>query len=343
MKDFLSWTKHRKDAFWKKKKRFDLLLIKTFRRYCMFCLPLMLLLIWLHLLVFSYYVHKETQLMAPNTLLVNSVVRYPYPMLQSVLGEASKSQSVLQAQYVADRIFAKAAVILDNDSQVVLFSKNPNLRFSMASTTKIMTTLVALDYFKLDDVLTIKTTAVEGVVVGFRKGERVRFEDLLYAMLLPSGNDAALAIAGNYTGGIAAFVEKMNKKAIMLHLANTHFADSTGLEDDGDYTTALDLARLSSLAMKHDIIAKIVGTKHKVITTIDGNIYSLSNLNKLLDTYGVNGVKTGFTYDAQGVLATSKMEGGHRLIIVVMKSKDRFLDTIRLLELVDGKIAYLQF
>lgn len=144
-------------------------------------------------------------------------------------------------------ISALAAIVIDDDSKAVLFSKNPTLLFSMASTTKIMTALVALSYYKMGDVLTVHSDNVEGVTIGFTKGQRVLLKDLLYAMLLPSANDAALALAQNYPGGESAFVNKMNELARSFHLYNTHFGDAAGLLDDKDYTTPLDLVRLSSL------------------------------------------------------------------------------------------------
>lgn len=239
-------------------------------------------------------------------------------------------------------ITAKAVVVMDKDSKTVLFSKNPNLLFSLASTTKIMTALVSLEYYKMDDVLTIRTENVEGVNVGFKIGEKLTFENILYAMLLPSGNDAALALAQNYPGGEKAFVKKMNEKAKLLHLANTNFADSTGLEDSRDYTTPLDLARLASVALENETFAKITSTKTWEITDITGeNKYFLNNLNKLLGTQDVNGVKTGYTTEAGQVLVTSKREGEYTLIIVVMDSQDRFGDTSKLLEAIAGNINYL--
>ncbi|MBF8250184.1 MAG: Peptidase protein [Candidatus Levybacteria bacterium] len=237
---------------------------------------------------------------------------------------------------------AKAIIIMDKDSKTVLFAKNPNLLFSMASTTKIMTALVALDYYKMDDVLTIQTENVEGVNVGFKVGEKLKFADILYAMLLPSGNDAALALAQNYPGGKDAFVKKMNEMAHLFHLNNTNFADSIGLEDSRDYTTPLDLARLASKTMENEIFAKIVATKAWEITDVTGgNKYSLTNLNKLLGIQGVNGVKTGYTTEAGQVLVTSKKEGDHTLIIIVMDSQDRFFDTSKLLYKISGNVNYL--
>lgn len=254
---------------------------------------------------------------------------------------ASKQYPIFKSPIDPD-ISAKAVVIMDKDSKVVLFSKNPNLLFSMASTTKIMTSIIALDYYKMNDVLTIKEEKVEGVNVGFTIGEKLLFRDILYAMLLPSGNDAALSIAQNYPGGEDAFIKKMNEKAKALHLTNTNFADSIGLEDSRDYTTPLDLARLASIALENEVFAKIVTTKTWRITDVTGgNKYLLKNLNILLGVQGVNGIKTGYTTQAGQVLVVSKKEGEHTLIIIVMDSQDRFFDTSKLLDEISGNINYL--
>lgn len=239
-------------------------------------------------------------------------------------------------------ITAKAAIITDVDTQVVLYSKNPDLRFSMASTTKIMTALTALDYFKPDSVLTIQTPNVEGSGLGFVPGEKFSFEDLLYAMLLPSANDAAVAIADNYPGGMETFVRDMNEKAADLHLYNTHFSDPTGLDDDGDYTTVVDMAHLASSALKNNYFTTITSTKQKMISTIGNtNQYQLTNLNKLLGTEGVTGIKTGTTTGAGEVLVTSSVENGHEFILVVMNSTDRFEDTKILLDFIKKNVNYI--
>lgn len=266
-----------------------------------------------------------------------------YPRIGFVLGEQSNSNNQ-KSNDLLKEISAESYIVMDDDSKVVLLSKNENFRFPLASTTKIMTALVALDYFKFNDILTVKTKIVEGSVVGFETGEKFYLEDMLYAMLLPSGNDAALAIAQNYMGGETEFVEKMNEKAKSLNLYNTHFSDTTGLSDDSDYTTVVDLARLSSVAIKNSVIKKITSTKQKEISTIDGKkTYSFSNLNKLLGIDGINGIKTGYTDEAGGVLATSRTDerNGKNLIIVVMKSQDRFSDTQKLVSLFNGRITYL--
>lgn len=239
-------------------------------------------------------------------------------------------------------ISAKGAVVLDKNSQVVLYQKNSNLRFAPASTVKIMSALVALDYYRPDSILSVKTATVEGSVLGVEPNDKFSFSDLLYAMLLPSANDAALTIAQNYPGGESGFVAKMNEKARKLHLLNTSFADPIGLEDNKDYTTALDLARLTSIALENNEFTKVVATKNKFIKSAGGNEYFLYNLNKLLDVPGVSGVKTGTTEGAGQVLVTSKKIGNtnQEVIIVVMQSQDRYIDTEILLNYLNG-ISYL--
>jgi D-alanyl-D-alanine carboxypeptidase len=205
-----------------------------------------------------------------------------------------------------------------------------------------MTALTALDYFKRSDILTVKQATDEGSILGLVAGEKMTFENLLYALLLPSANDAALVIAQNYPGEEQAFVKAMNEKAKTLELFNTHYADPAGLVDEGDYTTPFDMARLASFAVQNPTLKKIVGTKEKVIGDTSGAlVYDLTNLNKLLGIDGVNGVKTGYTEEAGQVLVTSKDEKGKTIIIVVMKSEDRFMDTAKLLDLVSNNLTYL--
>lgn len=239
---------------------------------------------------------------------------------------------------------AESAIIMDDDSQVILFSKNPTLRFAMASTTKIMTALVALDHFKPNDVITIYDGNADGAVVGFGKGEKVYFIDVLYGMMLPSGNDAAYAIADNYPGGKPAFIDAMNKKTKELRLDNTQYSDVAGLNDDDNFTTSLDLVRLASVALKHKTLTEVVNTKSRVLTTVDKRkSYPVKNLNKLLGYDGVIGIKTGFTEGAGGVLVTAKEDQGRKFILAVIKSQDRFADTLSLLSYLKDNVVYEHF
>lgn len=242
----------------------------------------------------------------------------------------------------APQISAESAIIYDDTAKVVLYEKKPELRFSMASTTKIMTAIVAMEYFKFNDVITIQNINNEGAIVGFPVGEQILFEDILYALLLPSANDAAFAIAESYPGGMPAFVNKMNEKAVELNLKLTHYADPSGLDDDGNYTTVVDLAKLTSYALSNHEIAKIISTKDKTISTLKGSkVYHLKNLNKLLGEYGVIGVKTGFTQGAGEVLITAKYEKEHLFIIIVMKSQDRFADSETLLKYITNNVNFI--
>ncbi|MBI4097007.1 MAG: D-alanyl-D-alanine carboxypeptidase [Candidatus Levybacteria bacterium] len=293
----------------------------------LFLLPLILL----SVLAFFYQMDTSVKKELSETSLPSDVTDYTiaaYPLFK---------------QSITPFISAQSALVMEDASKVVIFSKNPGLRFSTASTAKVMTALVGIEFFAPDDVLTFSREKVEGTVVGFKKGESMRFSDLLYALLLPSGNDAAYAIADNYPGGTSAFVEKMNEKARSLYLLNTNYVDPAGLDDEGNYTTAYDLANLSSRAIKNPILTNIFATKRKVIANASGTgTYELESLNKLLGINGVTGIKTGFTQGAGGVLATSKIDNGHVFIIVVMKSQDRFFDTQTLLSLVSNNITYFQ-
>lgn len=288
--------------------------------------PLILLVILFTLVVFNDELNSTIPPQSFDPLQVNTPL-YPYPFVKAVQ---------------TPEISAKSAIIVDRDSQVILFSKNSQLRFSMASTTKIMTALTALDYYGLNDILIVKRSYVAGSGLNLYPGEQFRFSDLLYAMLLPSANDAAQAIADNYPGGSEAFVHRMNEKAKSLHLINTHYADPTGLEDDGDYTTVIDMARLASYATLNPTFAKVTATKYHTITTSNfTRQYQLTNLNQLLGIEGVNGIKTGTTEGAGEVLVTSTVKNGHTYIIVVMNSLDRFYDTSTLLHFIDNNVQYI--
>jgi serine-type D-Ala-D-Ala carboxypeptidase (penicillin-binding protein 5/6) len=294
--------------------------------FALFLIPLILIVILAIINLSIYHIELDIQNNSLNTLRTTSKLN-PYPLVNNE---------------ETPEITAKAAIILDSDSQVILYSKNPDLRFSMASTTKIMTAITALDYYDNNSLLTVKSAGVEGSTIGLLPGDTLSFEDILYAMLLPSANDAATTTANNYPGGIDAFVQKMNEKAAALYLTNTHFSDPTGLEDDGDYTTAIDMAHLASYAIKNEEFTKITSTKQKVITSIEyRKQYVLNNLNKLLGTDGVTGIKTGTTQGAGEVLVTATLENGHQFIIVVMNSTNRFSDTKILLDFIKKNVRYV--
>jgi len=286
---------------------------------------IILFIVLITLTVYNTSIKQEIAELTPITTSSINLATYPY---------------ITNA--LTPQITAESALIYDTTSKITLFEKKPSLRFSMASTTKIMTALTALEHFEKTDVITIKNTYTEGAIIGFLPGEQLSFENMLYALLLPSANDAAYAIAENYPGGLGEFVAKMNKKASALKLNYTHYADPSGLDDDGNYTTTSDLAKLASYALTQKDFAKIIATKTKVISTIDGtNTYTINNLNKLLGENGVIGMKTGYTQGAGEVLVTAKKEKDHIFIIIVMKSEDRFQDTEVLLRYVSDNIKFI--
>lgn len=290
----------------------------------LFLLSYLLLIIFGGLVAGNYYISRQVQERIPPVRVQSAAIN-TYPMFRFPYEPFISAQS---------------AIIMDDLTKRILYVKNPTLRLSTASTAKIMTALVAMDYYKPNDLLTVKGNRYEGTIVGFPQGETIYFDDLLYAMLLPSGNDAAYTVAENYPGGMEAFVAKMNEKAKELNLKNTRFADPAGLQDDGSYMTVVDLARLCAEAMKNQAFARIVSTKEKIFSTPTGNTYDVFNINKLLGTNGVIGIKTGQTMGAGEVLTTAKMEGGRKFIIVVMQSTDRFGDTQSLLNLITNNITY---
>lgn len=306
-------------------KDFQLLNNKFIKKYLL-VFPIILFILFL-ILLFITFIFKVL-------IFANKTYLIPFSVSQKPKFPVIKTNFVPQ-------ISAKGAIIMDADSKVVLYSKNPSLRFSTASTTKIMTALTAIDHFNLADVLTVFQATNEGSVLGLKQGEQMTFENMLYGMLLPSANDVALAISQNYPGSSEAFIKEMNLKAKDFKLINTHYQDPAGLEDSGDYTTPFDLARLASFAVKNDIFKKIVATKTKTIYSLNGDVYEVANLNKLLGIEGVNGIKTGYTKEAGQVLVTSKIEKGKTIIIVVMGSEDRFLDTEKLLDLISNNLTYL--
>ena len=230
-------------------------------------------------------------------------------------------------------ISSRAYIIYDVGTRTVLSGKNESLRFAPASTVKVITALIALEHYNLDTVLTVTgIDAVEGSKMDLVEGEQITVRNLLYGMMLPSGNDAAYILAKNYPDGVEAFVHKMNEKVKELNLANTKIFDPAGF-DDRNYSTAFDLARLASYAIENNDFAKIVSTSYITVSDITGQIiHELYNLNELLGVRGVNGVKTGFTDEAQGVLITSILQDDRTYIVVVLNSQDRFFDTRNVIE-----------
>jgi D-alanyl-D-alanine carboxypeptidase (penicillin-binding protein 5/6) len=254
--------------------------------------------------------------------------------VNNIPGTISDEYVPTLAKNISDlNVNSKAFIIYDPATRSVLASMNEELRFSPASSAKIMTAAVVLENFPLDKIIAANNiSSVEGSKMGLYEGEQISVRNLLYGLMLPSGNDAAFVLSNSYPGGEVAFVSAMNKKVQDLGLKNTRFFDPAGYADD-NYTTAYDLARIAAYAMKNSTFAKVVSTKKIKVTDSAGAIvHDLSNINELLGTRGVTGIKTGYTDEAGEVLVTSFVNNGRTYIIVVLGSQDRFGDTKKILK-----------
>lgn len=217
---------------------------------------------------------------------------------------------------------AGAAVVIDAISGRVLYEKNAYSKRAMASTTKIMTAIVAIENGNLDDSVTVSKRAAEiwGSTIGLKKGQKYTLRELLFGLMLPSGNDAAIAIAEHIGGSVEAFVGMMNDKALELDAKDTQFKSPHGLDMDGHYSTAYDMAIITRYALNNPVFSSIAGTKRASIPGI--NLY---NTNEMLDAYpGADGVKTGYTGKAGRCLVTSATRDNWRIISVVLNCSTRY-------------------
>lgn len=231
---------------------------------------------------------------------------------------------------------AQSAVLIDAASGQVLYGKDEHVRLPMASTTKVMTALCAAELGELQRVIRIPAAAVgiEGSSVYLRAGEKLTLEQLLYALLLASANDAATAIAISLCGSIEAFAERMNEKAAELGLKHTHFENPHGLDSEQHYTTAHDLALIARAALQHPTLRKIMATR-SITIPLDGapSGRTLVNHNKMLRNYaGAIGVKTGFTKKSGRCLVSAAEREGLTLIAVTLHAPDDWNDHARLLD-----------
>lgn len=237
------------------------------------------------------------------------------------------------------QINSRSAVVIDRETSKILYGNNEFDVRKMASTTKIMTAIVVLENANLNDVVTIskKSANTGGSTLGVHEGDKITVNDLLYGLMLKSGNDTAVALAEHVGGSLEGFSDKMNSKARELGLENTHFVTPHGLDNDNHYTTAYELAIITNYALKNDTFAKIVGTKACAVT-INGIPKEISNTNELLGSLdGVYGVKTGFTNGANRCLVTSCKRGNLDVICVVLGAdtkKFRTQDSIKLINYV---------
>lgn len=235
------------------------------------------------------------------------------------------------------KLDSRIALVYDRASGRILFDKNGNKTTPMASTTKIMTAIIVVENSNLSDIVTIdsKSAGTGGSRLGLKKNDKITVNDLLYGLMLRSGNDAAVALAIHVGGSVEGFAELMNKKAKELNLTSTHFMVPHGLDMDGHYTTAYELAKMADYALKNEKLKEIVSTKTCTIN-INNNPKVISNTNELLGSVsGVYGVKTGFTNGAGRCLVTACKRDSLDIITVIIGAdtkKIRTSDSMKLIE-----------
>lgn len=240
---------------------------------------------------------------------------------------------------------AKSAVVLDVDTGRVFYEKNANAKLAIASTTKIVTAITAIENVKdIDAVIRVddKAIGVYGTSIYLQRGEELSIRELLYGLMLRSGNDAATAIAISVGGSIDGFCEMMNNTAKKVGAMNSQFMNPHGLDEDGHYTTALDLAKITAYALNNEIFAEIVKTKNIKIGGVEYDRY-LVNKNKLLTTLeGCIGVKTGFTDDAGRCLVSACERNGMRVVCVVLNCGPMFEESANLINAVYEKYQMIE-
>lgn len=257
--------------------------------------------------------------------------------IESTLNEINKTIETSGEISAPLNLNCRSCVVIDRKSQTIMYSKNETSKVKMASTTKIMTATVIIEKCDLNQTVEVskKAAGTIGSRVGLKTGDKITIRDLLYGLMLCSGNDAAVALAETAGGSIEGFSELMNNKAKELGLTNTNFESPHGLDSDKHYTTAYELAILTNYALSNPTFAQIVGTKNYTIT-LNGYPKELSNTNELLGNLnGVYGVKTGYTSGANRCLVTACKRGDMDIVCVVLgcdTKKFRTSDSVKLIE-----------
>lgn len=240
--------------------------------------------------------------------------------------------------YAIPNISAKSAIAIEASTGRILYEKNPNEKVPMASTTKIMTAIVALEQNLMDDTVIVSNNAAwtGGSSVNLKSGDEIELSELMYGLMLNSGNDAAVAIAEHTSGTVLEFAKLMNEKAKELGAFNTNFVTPHGLDSPEHYSTAYDMAIITKYALNNPTLRKLVSTSHYTMEFKNGKTKELSNTNPLLSFYqGANGVKTGYTGLAGKCLVASAKRDDMEIIAVLLgdpSSKARINDSVKILD-----------
>ena len=254
---------------------------------------------------------------------------------ESIPGPAHPTEQLIRLESTRPIVNAKAALVVDLDSETILYIKNDTEQLPIASLTKIMTALIILENHSLDEIVTIagEATQVGGSTMYLSTNEQISVENLLKGMLMQSGNDAATALAIYHSGSVGAFVQEMNAKAKNMKLKDTSFQNPMGFDNPNNYSTVRDLLVISKALYKYDAVQEIVATPSARVTSADERLtHTLISTNALLDGYlNVVGLKTGSTEEALGCFI-GITSGEHPQISIVLGSPNRFHDTKILLD-----------
>ncbi len=243
---------------------------------------------------------------------------------QSCIPEEAKNYLSSEKELTAPEVTAKAAALIDADSGRLLYGKDSDTRYPMASTTKIMTLLYTLETSNLSDVVTVSKRAAgqPKVRLGMREGQKFRLEDLLYGLMLESYNDCAVAIAEHVSGSVEQFCQEMTLKARNMGLKDTQFITPNGLDAEGHYTTAYEIARIGAAALNNKEAVKIINTRSHAFTDMEGKShYNANNKNAFLTMYnGAIGIKTGYTSKASYCFVGAVKREGRVFVSSVLSS-----------------------
>lgn len=289
------------------------------------------------LIIILFFIFFVYFLLTPQTVEKKHSIVSPVPSFLSILENKQVSslsfffpslENILSAKFSKPQVSASSILVYDLTSEKALYEKNFKERLPIASLTKIMTAIVALEHpLKNDKYFVTESDLVGEDSMGLEAGEVLSLKELLYGLILHSGNDAAEVLANNYPNGRAAFIKAMNQKAKSLGLSDTHFTNPTGLEGDGNqYSTPFDLVVITTFALeKFPLFSEVAKTfDENILATGTHKAYFLENETNLISSYpGVKGVKTGYTPEAGFCLVTYLDYGGHKIIAVVLNSGNR--------------------
>jgi len=252
----------------------------------------------------------------------NALINYNIPLEPKII---AVTYPTLQAQNY---------ILIDVDTNKIIFSKNHDEIIYPASTTKLATALTALNIYPLEEIITIKDAYKEGKVMDLVPGEKITIRSLVTALLVYSANDSAISLAKHHPDGFNGFINQMNLLVKKYNLQNTHFTNVDGIHNDNHYSTVYDLSQLARLSIKNKIVLETVKQKNIIVTDVD-HLYShsLVSTNELLGKLPeIEGLKTGWTPEAGGCFISLININGHYLISVIAQSQDRFKDTERIVD-----------